>query len=197
MGLLDLLWDDGPSPEGLSPLDKTLNATTVHNHTLAVAQRCGEELGEDEEVVVNSCPGDGGPLSHPEGPLSVGLDGGYVRDWGEKQRHFEVIVGKAIPTAEPAKCFGFVQSCNTKSQQRLQSVLQSQGGQDHQLLTFLSDGGETVRNLPGSLHPQSVHLLDWFHLVRQEVVGVTVRHGASRDWTWCSITSTLGGEARR
>jgi hypothetical protein len=109
------------------PLDETRNATTVRNHTLAVAQRCEEELGEDEGVVVNGCPGDGGPLSHPAGPLSVGLDGGYVRDWGQKQRHFEVIVGKAMPAAEPFKCFGFVQSYDTKAKQRLQSVLQSQG----------------------------------------------------------------------
>jgi hypothetical protein len=34
------------------PLDETLNATTIHNHTLAVAQRCEEELGGNEEVVV-------------------------------------------------------------------------------------------------------------------------------------------------
>jgi len=127
----------------------------------------------------------------------VGLDGGYVRDWDQKQRHFEVIVGKAIATAEPATCFGFVQSYDPKAKQRLRVVLQSQGVQDHQPLTFLSDGGETVRNLPGSLHPQSVHLLDWFHLVRQEAVDVIVRHGIRPDRTWCSITSTLGGEARR
>jgi hypothetical protein len=152
------------------PLDETLNATTVHNHTLAVAQRCEEELGEDEEVVVDSCPGDGGPLPHPKGPLSVGLGGGYVRDWDQKQRRFEVIVGKSVPTTAPAKCFGFVPSYDTNSKQRLRSILQSQGVQDHQLLTFLSDGGETVRNLPGSLHPQSVHLLDWFHLVMRVTV---------------------------
>ena len=28
-------------------LDETLNATTIQNHTLTVAQRCEEELGED------------------------------------------------------------------------------------------------------------------------------------------------------
>jgi hypothetical protein len=61
----------------------------------------------------------------------------------------------------------------------------------------LSDGGETVRTLPAQLHPQAKHLLDWVHLVRQEAVRVTVRQGVSPDRTWCSITSTLGGEARR
>jgi hypothetical protein len=100
------------------PLDETLKPTTVHNHTLAVAQRCEEELGEDEEAVVDSCPEDGGPLSPPEGPLSVGLDGGYVRDWDQKQRRFEVIVGKSISTAEPAKCFGFGAELRHQIQER-------------------------------------------------------------------------------
>lgn len=162
------------------PLDETLNATTIHNHTLAVAQRCEEEWGEDEAVVGNTCPGDGGLLSPAQGPLFVGLDGGYVRDWGKKQHHFEVIVGKGMPTAEPATCFSFVQSYDTKSKQRLQSVLQSHGVQDQQLLTFLSDGGETARNLPGPLHPQSVHLLDWFHLAMRVTVFGQYLKGVSR-----------------
>src|SRR5262249_7260846 len=51
--------------KGFLPVDETLNATTIHNHTLAVARRCEEELGEDEGGVRDSCPGDGEPLSHP------------------------------------------------------------------------------------------------------------------------------------
>src|SRR5713101_3456430 len=42
------------------PLDETLNATTIQNHTLAVAQHCEEELGEEQEVCVDGCPGDSG-----------------------------------------------------------------------------------------------------------------------------------------
>ena len=139
------------------PLDESLNATTIQNHTLAVAQRCERELEEDQDGVADSCPGNGGSLSRPEGPFFVGLDGGYVRDWSEKQRHFEVIVGKAVPPEQPTKCFGFVQSYDTKAKQRLRAVLQSQGVPDSQQLTFLSDGGETVRNLPLQLYPQAEH----------------------------------------
>jgi hypothetical protein len=158
------------------PVDATLNATTIHNHTLAVAQRCEEEVREDERVVVDSCPGDAEPLSHPQESFCVGLDGGYVRDWNHKQRHFEVIVGKSIPATEAAKYFGFVQSYDTKAKQRLQAVLQSQGVQDMQPLTFLSDGGETVRALPTQLHPQAEHLLDWVHLtMRMTVLGQYIK----------------------
>jgi hypothetical protein len=31
-------------------------------------------------------------------------------------------------------------------------------------VTFLSDGGDTVRELPALLHPHSEHILDWFHI---------------------------------
>ena len=40
---------------------------------------------------------------------------------------------------------GFVQSYDTKPKRRLFEVLQSQGMQANQQLTFLSDGGDTVR----------------------------------------------------
>jgi hypothetical protein len=146
------------------PLDESLNATTIQNHTLAVAQRCEDDLGEDQDVVASRYPGDERPGSPSQGAFAVGLDGGYVRDWEQKQRHFEVIVGKSVPPEQPAKCFGFVPTYDTKSKQRLSTVLQAQGVQDPRPLTFLSDGGETVRDLPVQLHPQSTHLLDWFHL---------------------------------
>src|SRR5262245_8177616 len=35
--------------------------------------------------------------------------------------------------------------------------------QANQQVTFLSDGGDTVRNLPRYLHPDAEHVLDWFH----------------------------------
>ena len=112
------------------PLDETLNATTIQNHTLAVAQRCDEELGEEPVVFADGSPRDGDQLPRPEGPLTVGLDCGYVRDWDQKQRHLEIIVGKSVPPDQPAKCFGFVQSYDTKSKRRLGAVLQSHGVPD-------------------------------------------------------------------
>jgi hypothetical protein len=81
-------------------------------------------------------------------------------------------VGKAMPADQPAKCFGFVQTYDTKAKQRLCSVLRSQGVEDPQFLTFLSDGGDTVRGLPAQLHPQAEHLLDWVRLtMRMAVLG--------------------------
>jgi hypothetical protein len=66
------------------PVDATLNASTIQNHALAVAQRCEDELGEERWAFVEGCPADWGRLPIPDGPLTVGIDGGYVRDWDEK-----------------------------------------------------------------------------------------------------------------
>jgi hypothetical protein len=95
-----------------------------------------------------------------------------VRDWDEKKGHFEVIVGKSIlafrrddeEDLPSSKCFGFVQTLDEKPKRRLFEVLKSQGLQMNQQLTFLSDGGDTVRDLQRYLSPEAEHLLDWFHL---------------------------------
>jgi len=160
------------------PVDATLNATTIQNHALAVAQRCEDELGEEQWAFVEGCPADWATLSIPDGPMTVGIDGGYIRNWEEKQQHFEVIVGKSIlvfrrddeANIASSKCFGFVQTLDEKPKRRLFEVLQSQGHQMSQQLTFLSDGGDTVRDLQLYLNPHAEHLLDWFHLAMRLTV---------------------------
>jgi hypothetical protein len=45
-----------------------------------------------------------------------------------------------------------------------------------QRVTFLSDGGDTVRESPAYLHPHSEHILDWFHIgMRVEQLSQTAR----------------------
>lgn len=113
------------------PVDETLSVSTVRTNALAVAQRCEAELGEEQWSFMEGCPRDWGNLPCPDGPISVGIDGGYVRDWEEKQRNVEVIGGKgrlAFTREEDddnpsSKCFGFVQSDDTKPKRRLFEVL--------------------------------------------------------------------------
>jgi hypothetical protein len=96
---------------------------------------------------------------------------------GSRQQ-FEVIVGKSILAFKreeeedipSSKCFGFVQTLDTKPKRRLFEVLQSQGHQMNQQITFLSDGGDTVRDLQLYLNPHAEHLLDWFHLAMRLTV---------------------------
>ena len=64
-------------------------------------------------------------------------------------------------------------------------LLQSQGVQDTQSLTFLSDGGETVRALPVQLYPQAEYLLDWVHLtMRMTVLGQYLKGLLRLDREW-------------
>jgi hypothetical protein len=154
------------------PLEVTLDAKTVRHDTLKVAERCEAELGEEQGSFIEGCPRDWGNLPIPDGPITVGIDGGYVRDWEAKKHNFEVIVGKSTlafkrdeeDETPSSKRFGFVQTLDTKSKRRLYEVLKSQGMQMNQQLTFLSDGSDTVRDLQLYMSPEAEHILDWFHL---------------------------------
>ena len=75
--------------------------------------------------------------------------------------------GDAVP---PVKCFGFVQTYDEKPRQRLWEVMKSQGMQENQQVIFMSDGGEDVRQVQEYLHPNSEHLLDWFHITMRLTV---------------------------
>ena len=68
-----------------------------------------------------------------------------------------------------SKRFGFVQTLETKPKRRLYEVLHAQGLQMNQDIAFLSDGNDTLRALQLEMSPKATHILDWFHLVRQEV----------------------------
>jgi len=60
-----------------------------------------------------------------------------------------------MPSDGASKCFGFVQTFDRKPKRRLFEVLKAQGMQTNQQVTFLTDGGDDVRELPLYLNPQS------------------------------------------
>jgi hypothetical protein len=159
------------------PVHDTVNAETVRTHLQAAAERMEEELGEERQGNLfegSEAEWEQQPL--PDGPITVGLDGGYVRA-AHKQGWFEVIAGKSVVTfrreeaqVAPAKCFGFVQTYDDKPRQRLWELLKSQGMQENQQVVFMSDGGENVRRVQEYLHPFSEHLIDWFHITMRLTV---------------------------
>ena len=75
-----------------------------------------------------------------------------------------------MPTDGPARCFSYVQTYDKKPKRRLYEVLTSQGMQANQQVTFLTDGGEDIRDLPLYLNPQAEHLLDWLHVTMRITV---------------------------
>ncbi|MGH9403479.1 MAG: hypothetical protein ACRD2P_15390 [Terriglobia bacterium] len=148
------------------PVSASTNHETVREHLQTVAARMEAELGEERHPNPVK-PEENPALLLPDGPMTVGLDGGYVRA-DHKEGFFEVIAGRSVvafrrreeDVVPPPKCFGFVQTYDPKPRRRLWELMKSQGMQENQQVTFLSDGGETVRNLPAYLNPQAEHLLD-------------------------------------
>ena len=59
---------------------------------------------------------------------------------------------------------------DTKPKRRLAELLKTQGLQMNQAITFLSDGGDNVRDLQFYLSPIAEHLLDWFHVTMRITV---------------------------
>ena len=166
------------------PIDQKHSAVTVRNHMLQVAQRSEAQLGPEQAMFIEGCQAERNRLPIPDGPLSVGLDGGIVRARrgstnAKTVNLFEIIAGKSIlafrrndPEDVPpsSKCFALVRSIDSKPKRRLFDLLQSQGMQANQQVTFFSDGGDTVRTLPEYLNPEAEHILDWFHIAMKITV---------------------------
>jgi hypothetical protein len=181
------------------PLGRQLHATTVRRHAQASAERLEDELGSEQPIFIEGCQAQWDELPRPDLPLTVGLDGGYVHSSQQRSRRdgwFEVIAGKSMPTDGPAKCFGFVQTFDSKPKRRLFQILRSQGMQPNQQVTFLTDGGDDVRELPLYLNPQAEHWLDWFHItMRLTVLNQMAKSVRSRDNP--NLTMQLAEELER
>ena len=150
-----------------------ISASTVYHTTQQVALRLEGELGKEQTMFVEGCQRDWGNLPRPATPITVGIDGGYVhaRDGEDRKAGwFEVIVGKSLQDTHKTKRFGFVASYDKKPKRRLYEMLKNQGLQMNQDITFLSDGGDTVRDLQVYLSPQAEHILDWFHITMRLTV---------------------------
>lgn len=144
------------------PVNECLNAETVRRHVHKTANRQDERL-KDQPRFISGCQYEWANLPKPGKPLTVGIDGGYVQDCENKKTNFEVIVAKSFSKTEAPKRLGFVQTLDAKPQRRMMKLLRDQGMQENQQITFLSDGADNVRDLQFLMHPESEHILDWFH----------------------------------
>ena len=154
------------------PIGDKLNAETLRRHLAQTAQRMEAELEEESFSYVTTREFERQDMSAPNGPIVVGIDGGYVRSCDKGGTHFEVTVGKSIPEDGDSRYLGLVQSHDTKPRRRLNEVLLEQGWQENQHVTFLTDGGDSVVKMAKNMAPSSEHLLDWFHItMRITVIG--------------------------
>jgi hypothetical protein len=153
--------------EDVVPLEGQVNANGIRRHTHRVARRCERDLlaEPDTEPLAEKWPTDNIPPSKPA--ITVGLDGGYIRSRDAPNRNeggFEVIAGKSSVQDGASSCFAFVHRLDRHARARIGTVLKSQGLVYHQPVTFVTDGGDTVRSWPKRLHPRAEHVIDWFHI---------------------------------
>jgi hypothetical protein len=113
------------------PVSESTNHATVREHLQTAAERMESELGEERQpdpVRPEVDP----ELPLPDGPMTVGPDGGYVRA-AHKQGFFEVIAGRSVvafgreeeDAIPPPKCFAFVQTYDEKPRGRLWELMKS------------------------------------------------------------------------
>lgn len=149
------------------PIEQGLHQETIRQHVQATAERLEAELGPEQFAYDGGSQREIEASPEPAAPITVGLDGGYVRGRDRlpgANGCFEVIAGKSIPQEGAAKVFAFVHRIDRKPKRRLRAVLESQGILPRQHITFLCDGGDAVRELGAFVHPRSEHILDWFHV---------------------------------
>ena len=161
------------------PVGESLSAATVRNHLHKNAKRMEDELADEQVFFIETRMCDRAAMPLPEGRITVGIDGGYVRSRNKGQPHFEVMVAKSMPADRANRYLGLVHTHDTRPKRRLHEVLKEQGWQENQPVTFLTDGGDTVQNMALYMAPASEHLLDWFHItmritvMRQYVKGLS------------------------
>ena len=152
------------------PIDRRLGPDTIRRHLGRVAARMESELADERFSFIETSARQRERLPNPEGPITVGMDGGYIRSREDGQSHFEVTVGKSIPADRPSRYLGLVQSHDDKPKRRLHEILKDQGWQENQPVTFMTDGGDTVINMALHMAPASEHILDWFHITMRIAV---------------------------
>src|SRR5436190_17685447 len=115
----------------LLPVSGAQNAGTVRNRTLRVGEK-----------VVPQCPIETArpPTAPADGPVVVGLDGGYVRSRHRPERHFEVVAGKVIDARGAQHRFAFARNGQATAFAAFRQVLGAAGVGADTPGTVLCDG---------------------------------------------------------
>ena len=151
----------------LLPIEDQLSVSSVHRNVNTIAQWIEDEMGDEKAIFIDGCQREWNDLPESGGRMFVSLDGGYVRARSAGRRldgTMEIITGQCTKDDGVARRFASVQTYDEKPKRRVYDVLKAQGLQFNQDVTFLTDGGDTVRQLTEYLNPNAEHVLDWFHV---------------------------------
>src|SRR3954447_21585248 len=139
----------------LLPISGAQNAGTVRNRTL----RVGQEV-VPQRPIDTARP----PTAPADGPVVVGLDGGYVRSrHQQEERHFEVVAGKVIDAQGAQHRFAFARNGPAASVEAFRQALATAGVQADMPATVLCDGDAGLWRLQRAALPGATIVLDWWH----------------------------------
>ncbi|RWD60318.1 MAG: hypothetical protein EOS60_34105 [Mesorhizobium sp.] len=66
------------------PIDGTVNASTIRNDAMRVAERLEAKLGPEQAMFASGCQAEWNKMRIPGPPVTIGIDGGYVRSWTDR-----------------------------------------------------------------------------------------------------------------
>jgi hypothetical protein len=105
------------------PVADTTNPETIRCHLHKVADRHDADLGTSEPGSRNDGPAVSQAAPIPREAIIVGIDGGYLRNWHDKQKKFEAIVGKSMAEDCDDRYFGLVRSQDADPKRRFREML--------------------------------------------------------------------------
>jgi len=137
----------------LLPISGAQNAGTVRNRTLRVGQDVVQRPTKNAEL----------PAAPADGPVVVGLDGGYVRSRHRPERHFEVVAGKVIDARGAQHRFAFARNGQATASEAFRQALATVGVGADTPATVLCDGDAGLWRLQREALPGATIVLDWWH----------------------------------
>ncbi|MFS8980923.1 ISKra4 family transposase [Cupriavidus necator] len=150
------------------PLDHVLAASSIRRQVTTLGRRLEAEQATDalQHAEVTASVGSS-EIPEPSPIRAVGIDGGYLRLARHRRRQdgwFEVIVGKSLRDQDGGHSFAYVHKLERRPADRMWNFLLREGVQPSQPVTFLSDGGDTVRFAQLGFGDRGEYVLDWFHI---------------------------------
>jgi transposase-like protein len=147
-----------------------LSTDKIHKHVKFATNKMVDVNKEQAEIMFTNARTPE-RVKHAPKVLYVGIDGGFVNRWKGKRKHFEI---KAITLAtgvrrvkkryELVNRIGYANAVSSDKFGQIVANLIYKNTDDNTRVIVVSDGAKWIRNVVESWIPNSIHLLDLFHL---------------------------------
>ena len=90
------------------PVGETENAVNNQKSPTRYSKKAGKRI-RGKTGIYFLCQNELDKFPKPDKPITVGIDGGYLKNWKNKNNNFEIIAGKSFSKTQTPKRFGFIQ----------------------------------------------------------------------------------------